>query len=72
MEEISVVEEVEEEDEVEIVARPRQGSILAGSVARKPSLEVCHAESGVLILASCEKQPCQGVTNSSRKEFRVL
>ena len=73
VEEISVVEEVEEEDEVEIVARPRQGSILAGSVARKPSLEVRRPRiEGVLIIASCEEQSSQGVTDSSRKEFRII
>ena len=50
VEEVSVVAE-EEEEEVEFVAGPRQGSILPASVARKPSFEVCHPESAVLIIS---------------------
>ena len=72
MEEVSVVVE-EEEEEVEFVAGPRQGSILPPSVARKPSFEVCRPwKVGVLILASCEEQSSQGITDSSRKEFRLI
>lgn len=37
---ISVVEEVDEIEEVELAPRPRQGSILPASVMRKTSLEV--------------------------------
>jgi hypothetical protein len=72
VEEVSVVVEEEEEEEVEFVAGPRQGSILPSSVARKPSFEVCHQESVVLILASCEEQSSQRITDSSRKEFRLI
>jgi len=42
VEEVSVIEEEEDEDEVvEFVAKPRQGSILPASATRKPSFEVC-------------------------------
>src|SRR5271154_3507079 len=43
VEEVSVVTE-EEEEVVEFVTGPRQGSILPASVARKPSFEVCRPE----------------------------
>ena len=47
LEEFSVIEE-EEVEKPEIVARPRQGSILPASVAKKSSFEVC----------SLTKNPC--------------
>lgn len=67
VDEISIVEEEDEVDDIELAPRPRQGSILPQSVTRKVS-EVCLQLSW-LTLATDKEGPYQGIANAGRQEF---